>query len=215
MNVDKILKIGDEIRVKSEHSSFISTVEDISGEEQFTVSGGIGGILPGEKCMVSCVNERGLYMFETRAEFCGAAILALRAVGEFRKVQRREAFRVRESVEVRARKKAGPVVPTGKWINTYTVDISETGMLLRFPEECAEGQMLELVVHISVLGMNEVLNKLTGKVVRCIPAEHKTFKCLLGIRFEDLPDKARNAIIKLAVLSQRSKLAYKQPKRYQ
>lgn len=215
MNVDKILKIGDEIRVKTEHGSFISTVEDISGEQEFTVSGSVSGVLPGEKCMVSCVNERGLYMFETRAEFCGAAILALRAVGEFRKIQRREAFRVRESVEMRVRKKAGQGAAQAKWVNTHTVDISETGMLLRFPEECAEGQILELVAHINVLGMNEVLNKLTGKVIRCLPAEHKTFKFLLGVHFEDLPDKARNAIIKLAVLSQRSKLAYKQNKRYQ
>jgi hypothetical protein len=30
-----------------------------------------------------------------------------------------------------------------------TVDISETGMLLKFTEECAPGQFMELILHSS------------------------------------------------------------------
>jgi hypothetical protein len=73
---------------------------------------------------------------------------------------------------------------------------------------------MELTLRINLYGINDVITKVKSRVVRCIAIRHKEFPYLLGIRFEDLQEKARDSLIKLVVLSQRSKLTYKNLKRY-
>lgn len=221
MNLDKLLKTGDEVRVKCGDSNFITTIDETIAEDTFTILAPLDFVQlrvvkPGERCSLSCVTERGLCMFETLVSDVRnsqeVTVIELKATSSYKKIQRREAFRVRENIEVKVRKKTADL--NAKWINTNTVDISETGMLLRYDESCTPGQVLELIVRIDLFGMNEVLPKIKGRVARCFTTGNKKHEYLLGIRFEELPEKARNAIIKLAVLSQRSKLAYKQIKRY-
>ncbi len=129
-------------------------------------------------------------------------IIHIRASDEVRRVQRRQAFRVRENVTVNARKKSDDIHPDGKWVKTKTIDIAELGMLLRFDEDCEYGQEMEMTIRLNLFGINEVIPKVKGRVVRCISTKNKEFGYLLGIRFEDIPEKARDALIKLVVLSQ-------------
>jgi len=223
VNLDKIIGTGNEIRIKSEKGSLITIIDDVIGGDIFTILGSLDPMhqlfmKPGETFLVSCVTERGLYMFEVLVNDVlhtnNVITIELKAVSDYRKIQRREAFRARESIEVNARKKAQGDEAAGKWVNTQTVDISETGMLLKFTEDCVIGTALELVVKIDALGIKEVLPKINGKVIRCTATGSKKHGYLLGLQFEELPEKARNAIIKLVVLSQRSKLTYKHIKRY-
>lgn len=217
MKLEKILKTGDEVRIKSESDVYITTVNEVTGEDAFSIvapykNGRQIALLPNEFISISCVTERGLYILEARVtgvdKTSNVIVIHLKTLGEGRRVQRRQAFRVKESVMVNARKKSGNLSPDGKWVKTNTVDIAEHGMLLRFDESCEIGQELEMTIRINMFGINEVLPKIKGRVIRCISSKNKDFGYLLGIKFEDLPEKARDSLIKLVVMSQRNKLAY-------
>jgi c-di-GMP-binding flagellar brake protein YcgR len=218
VNLENILKTGNEVRVRGERDTFITTIDEVSGEDTFTIlapnkQGGKVTAQPAERFLVSCVTDRGLYLLETRVteidDSSNVLVIHLAVNGEPRRVQRREAFRVRESISVSVRKKSADVVPDGKWVKTCTVDIAELGMLLKFDENCDHGQELEMSMRINLFGLSEVIPKVRGKVVRCISTRNKEYGFLLGIKFEDMPEKARDALIKLVVLSQRSKMTYK------
>lgn len=222
MNLEKILQTGNEVRVKSDTDAFITTVDEITGESTFTIltpyrNGEQIRIPIGTKMYVSCVTERGLYMFEARVtevdDTTSILVFHLATVGELRRVQRREAFRVRENIAVNARKKAVGEAQDGKWVKTNTIDISELGALVKFDEMCEYGQNIELSFRINLFGINEVLPRIKGRVVRCVPTRNKEFGFLLGVQFEDLPEKARDALIKLVVLSQREKMNFKNLKK--
>jgi c-di-GMP-binding flagellar brake protein YcgR len=156
-------------------------------------------------------------MFETRVtevdDSSNVVVIHLAVSSEIRRVQRRQAFRVRENIIVNARK-SSELDPEAKWVKTSTVDIAEMGMLLKFDESCDNGQELEMTLRINLFGINEVIPKVKGQVVRCVSTRNKEFGYLLGIRFEDLPEKARDALIKLVVLSQRNKMTFKHIKKY-
>jgi c-di-GMP-binding flagellar brake protein YcgR len=222
VNLDKIIQAGNEIRIKSEKGGFITSIDEVGGDT-LTVIGSLEPahqlmMKPEEKCLVTCVTERGLYMFETQVikvhKLQNVILVELRAVSDYRKVQRREAFRAREKLAVGVRAVTQEEEKPAEWINTNTVNISERGVLLRFGEECAAGQLMELVISIDSLGMKETLPPISGKVIRCTETSSRQQGYLLGIEFENLPEKARDTIIKLVVLSQRSKLTYKYIKGY-
>ena len=222
MNLENILKTGNEVRVRRETATYVTTIDEVTGEDTFTIlaphsSEGNTAAQLAELCLVSCVTDRGLYMFEARVSgidnSTGVTVIQLTMTGDIRRVQRRQAFRVRENIAVNARKKEDAVSSDGNWIKTGTIDIAEMGMLLKFDEKCDHGQELEMSLRINQFGINEVIPKVKGKVVRCTATRNKEFGFLLGIRFEDLPDKARDALIKLVVLSQRNNLTYKNTKK--
>jgi c-di-GMP-binding flagellar brake protein YcgR len=208
-----------------EHVSFSTIVDDIIDDDTLAILAPLKkerqeAVKPGESLRLTCVTELGLYMFDaqlkrsyTRGLVC---VLEVRALGEIKMIQRRESYRARESIEVSVRKVVTDPDTNqeriGKWVKTRTIDVSETGMLVRFNEECEENQKLEIVFRLKNHGLNEVLPKITGKVTRCVDNGSKQFGYFLGVHFTDVPEKARNALLKLVVLSQRSKMAYK-PKR--
>ncbi len=221
MNTVKILEDVIEVRVMGEHVSFMTTIDDITGDDSFSIIGPLkeeqqSSIKTGEKLRLTCITERGLYMFEavlTRVYHRNQLIIyELQVQGEIRKIQRREAFRARESVEVSVRKILTEQDKVSKWVNTHSVDISETGMLLKFNEECAVGQLLEVIIRIKKYGINEVLPYITAKVVRCTANGNIQFGYFLGISFTEVPERAKNILLKLVVLSQRNKVVYN-PKR--
>jgi c-di-GMP-binding flagellar brake protein YcgR len=218
MKLDRILKTGDEVRIKSETDIFVTTVDEVTGEGAFTIlapykQGRQIILMPNEIISVSCVTEKGLYMFEASVteidNTSNVIVIHLRVTDEVRRVQRRQAYRVKENVTVNARRKSDDRNPDGKWVKTSTIDIAELGMLLKFDENCDDGQEMEMTIRLNMFGINEVIPKVKGKVVRCVSTRNREFGFLLGIRFEDLPEKARDALIKLVVLSQRNKLSYK------
>mgnify|MGYP001173737584 CR=1 FL=1 len=223
MNLNRILQAGNEARIKNEKVSMITSIDEIVSEDTFTILAPPEPehrliMKPGEMFMVTCVTDRGLYMFEIQVTDVisenNVTTIELRAVSDCKKIQRREAFRARESIGVSVRKKPREGEKAAKWVNTRTVNISETGMLVRFNEKCAAEEILELVIRIDNLGIREVLPKVLGKVARCTETGNTQFGYFLGVEFLDLPEKARNTVLKLVVLSQRSKLTYKHIKRY-
>lgn len=214
---------GTEVRIKSKNDTFITTIDEVTGDDTFTIlapykGGQLIAVFPKETFSVSCVTDRGLYMFDAIVTDVDTAtnvtIIHLKITGEIRRVQRRQAFRVRENITVTARKLADENSPAGKWVKTNTIDVGERGVLLRFDEYCEYGQTLEMTLRISVYGINTVISKVKGTVMRCFPTRNKEFGFLLGIRFDDLPEKARDALIKLVVLSQRDKLTYNNEKKF-
>lgn len=218
MKLEKVFKTGNEVRIKSETYTFITTIDEITSDKTFTIlaphrEGDQIVVKPGEILLVSCVTERGLHMFEARVtevdRSSEIAVIHLAIGGDVRRVQRRQAFRVRENVTVNARKKSDDPHQDGKWVKTNTIDIAELGMLLKFNEDCEHGQEIEMSLRINLFGINEVIPNLKGTVVRCMPTRNREYGYLLGVRFEDLPEKARDTLIKLVVLSQRNKLTYK------
>lgn len=222
MKLDKILKTGNEVRIKSQTDTFITTIDEIISEDDFAIlapykQGQQIIIKPDEVLSVSCVTDRGLYIFEacvTEVDNSSSVIvIRIKALGEIRRVQRRQAFRVRENLTVNARKKSDDMKPDGKWVKTNTIDIAELGMLLRFDEDCDFGQEMEMTIRLNMFGINEVIPKVKGRVVRCVSTKNKEYGFLVGIRFEDIPEKAKDALIKLVVLSQRNKLSYKSIKK--
>lgn len=221
LNLEKILKTGNEVRIRSDKDTFITTVDEVTGENTFTIlapfrQGRQIMVRPGDHHYISCVTDRGLYLFDARVtridDSSVVVVIHVEVSGEVRRVQRRQAFRVRESISVNARK-ADDAGSDGKWIKTSTVDIAELGALLKFDEDCEDGQELEMTLRINLFGINETIPKVKGKVVRCMSTKNKDYGFLLGVKFEDLPEKARDALIKLVVLSQRNKLTYKNVKK--
>lgn len=218
MKLEKVLQTGNEVRIKSETYTFITTIDEITSDKTFSIlaphrEGDQIAVKPGEILSVSCVTERGLHMFEARVTEVDSSseivVIHLAVGGDVRRVQRRQAFRVRENVSVNARKKSDDPDQDGKWVKTNTIDIAELGMLLKFNEDCEHGQEIEISLRINLFGINEVIPNIKGTVVRCMPTRNREYGYLLGVRFEDLPEKARDTLIKLVVLSQRNKLTYK------
>lgn len=223
MNLDKVIKSGNEVRIKSDYGYFTTIVDEVMGNDTFSILGPIDReqkrmVKLGDKYYVSCFTETGMFVFEAVIRELDSsfnrAIIQLKSTGPYTKIQRREAFRAKEHIDVNARKRADEAALAKRWLKTNSVDISETGMLLRYDEDCPIGQEVELIIRVNRFGINEVLPNIKGKVVRCIQTRNKDYEYLLGLKFESLPEKTRNVIIKLVVLSQRNKLRYKHVKEY-
>ncbi len=225
VNAARIWESASEVRVMGEHVSFSATVDEIIDDNTLAILAPLKkeqqeAVKPGESLRLTCITELGLFMFDARLQRSYmrglVCIFEVRALGEMKRIQRRESYRARESVDVSVRKVVADPDSNqervGKWVNTRTIDISETGMLLRFNEECSDNQKLEIVFRLKNHGLNEVLPKITGRVTRCVENGSKQFGYFIGVQFTDVPEKARNTLLKLVVLSQRSKMAYK-PKR--
>jgi len=221
VNLERILKTGHEVHLKGRWGNFAASLYKVTGKDTITVlvPGGNGCMVDnGDKYSVSCITDRGIIMFEAHViDFDDSGkntIIELKADGEYSCLQRREAYRVRERIEVNARKRVEGPGPTEKWAKTTTVDISETGMLIRYDERCQEGQIMEFAIRIKMFDINETFPIIRGRVVRCIETNRKKCKYLLGIAFEDLPEKCRDVLIRLVILSQRSQLTYRNLKEH-
>lgn len=216
MDISRVLRNGDEVRVGAGKAFFISKVFDITGESSFIILRQIGVETPkrGDVYSVTCVTERGIYLF--KAEVTGVtdypAAIGLKAKNEYVKMQRRSTFRVRETLPVKVL-----VLTSGMgtdWVETATVDISESGALLKYGSRCAAGQRIILDIRINRLGVDVSIPAIKGRVVRCIKVDGKDPGYLLGIEFEDTSERARNEIMRFVVLSQRSKMKDQHVKRY-
>lgn len=216
MDVVRILETVIEVRVMSRISNYATSLDDIIDDKTITIVAPPKNehnevILVGDKLRLTCVTERGLYMFDTEVIKTymrnSVSILEIRITSEMRKLQRREAFRARENVDVSIRLIMTEEDKVSRWFNTRTIDISETGALIRYPDMCAEDTNLEIIIKLNNQGLCEVLPKLTGKVVRCTAANNNQ-GYFIGVRFHDVPERAKNLLLKLVVLSQRSKLIY-------
>ncbi len=216
MDVVRILETVLEVRVISEHSNYATNLDDIIDDKTLSIVAPaksefneVPGV--GERLRLTCVTERGLYMFDAVVSKTfmrnSVNILELKITSEFRKVQRREAFRAREAVDVSIRMIFTEEDKVSKWINTHTIDISETGALIKLPEQYAIDTHIEIIIRLKNHGLNEVLPKIEGKVVRSTPANNN-LGFFIGVRFTAVPDRAKNLLLKLVVLSQRSKLIY-------
>ena len=222
MRFDIILKPGNEVRVKSDHGNYISSIDEVTEHDVIKILEPRDRttrllVKPGEKYSITCVNESGLFMFETQVSGVDhsnkVVIVELKTVGECTRIQRRQAFRTREKIDISVRKKPEES-ELGDWVKTTTVDISELGTLIRYSQACEIGQDMELILRINKFGINTVLPIITGKVVRCMETRNKELPYLVGVRFDELAEKTRRLILRLVVLSQRDKLSYGQAKEF-
>ncbi|MPM92508.1 hypothetical protein SDC9_139643 [bioreactor metagenome] len=222
MQLDRILSPGNEVRVKNEINGFITFIDDIvdgailvpvpaAGERRVLVK-------PGERYLISCVTDLGLYMMETEVGEVSLSdnvtMAELRVISNYKKIQRRDAFRANECIAVSVRRKEREGEAPYPWVNTQTVDLSETGVLLKYNEPCEPGWTMELVLHLDKYGVKETLPRIVCSVARCVKTDSRQFEYLIGMRFEEMNEKTQDTLIKFVVLSQRSKLTYKQGKGY-
>jgi hypothetical protein len=79
--------------MKNETGSFITRIDEVIGEDSFTVLAPLEGeqrliMKPGETFLVSCVTDRGLYMFEVlikAADYSQAvATMELKAISDYK-----------------------------------------------------------------------------------------------------------------------------------
>lgn len=214
INLEKTLRVGNEVRFKCGEAGFITVICDIIDNNIIKIMLPTNSkesviIFRGEKYNLICVNEKAMYMLETMVKDVYALhevmVLELEALSNT-KIQRRDAFRVCESVKVKFRQIMSETIPLETWKTTRTVDISETGVLIKSDGPLTLGQQLEIILDIDTLGIRETLTDIKGKVVRC---SHKQKRYFVGIKFDNISKKAKDTIIKLVVLSQRNKLSYK------
>lgn len=219
INLEKTLKVGNEVRFKCNNVGFITVICEIIDNSIIKIMLPTNNkesviIFRGDQYNIICVNEKAMYMLETTVRDVYALeqvmVVELEAHSNT-KIQRRDAFRVNESVKVKYRKVYSENAFDEEWEATRTADISETGMLIKAKEPLALGQKLDLIIDIDTLGLRDTLMGVKGKVVRCINKQQKG--TYLGIKFENLPKRAKDTIIKLVVLSQRNKLSHTNFKR--
>ncbi len=213
IDLEKTLRAGNEVRFKCNNVGFITVICEIIDKNVIKILVPADSkepfiIVRGEKYNITCVNEKAMYMLETVVRNVHSLhevfVVELEALSNT-KIQRRDAFRVNESIRVKYRKLLSEDDPEEIWKTTRTVDISETGMLIKVNEPLALGQHLDIILDIDTLGIRETLPNIKGKVVRCSGKQKGFF---MGVKFESMPQKAKDTIIKLVVLSQRNKLSY-------
>lgn len=223
MQLERILSPGNEVRVKNEVNRFITYIESIEDGSTIFVPVPPAGerylpVKAGERYLISCVTELGLYMMETEvrgvAKSDNVLMAELRVVSDYKKIQRREAYRASERIETEVRRKVGPGEEPQPWVKTQTVDLSETGALVKSGRPCDPLWRMELVLHLDKYGMKETLPPIVCKVARCTKTDGWKFEYLVGLQFDEMNDKTRDTLIKFVVLSQRSKLTYKPGKGY-
>ncbi|NCB50703.1 MAG: hypothetical protein EOM54_02300 [Clostridia bacterium] len=216
MDFSRILRYGDEVRVSAGNINFVSKIFDVTGKSSFTILRQIGVAPPetGDIYLVTCVTEMGMYIIkaEVTGLYDSPAAIGLQSKSEYVKLQRRSTFRAKEFLPVKVFESSDSV--SSEWVETTTADISESGMLLRYNRKCVVGSSIRLIVHLNRFGMDVSLPTIKGKVVRCIGTSGEKPGYLVGIEFENLPESARNEIIRFVVLSQRDKMKDPQGKRY-
>lgn len=217
MRLDRFIRRGDEIHCKGKDNEFVSKIISFIDEDTFTADLPSGSMIirKGDIYEVSCITETGIHKFETTVIECkdpqSSNCLNMKVIKYRNLIQRRETFRVAENLSVEMCKVSDEASVPCKWQKTTTLNISEMGMLVKFNEPCEPGQKVIFNLYIDLLGIKTQFNNLSGEVVRCNEIGKKK-EYLLGINFTGIPDRAREEIMKLVILSQRESLAHKKYK---
>ncbi len=212
MNFQTKIKSGDVVRLKGATSYATTTVDEVLAEDRMSVlelwgNGTRHIVHVGESYNVTCVTERGLYVFDahiTLADYSQTvARIELTRDSDWRKVQRREAFRLKAALRVRVRRMPNPEQPEEMWFETQSIDISETGIQILYDADCKEGDLLQVSIELNKFGILETLPPLDARVVRIYETGHKGGRRIIGLRFEKMPEYAAGVIWKLVMLGQR------------
>lgn len=212
MNLQTKVKSGDVVRLKSAGSYSTTTIDEVLADDRISIlepwGEGVRHIVHvGESYNVTCVTERGLYVFNgqiTLADYSQTvAHIELACDGDCRKIQRREAFRLKTMLRVRVRRMPRTDQPEEMWIETQSIDISETGIQIIYDADCKEGELLQIVIELNKFGIAETLPPLDARVVRLYETGRKGGRRMIGLRFEKIPEYAAGVIWKLVMLGQR------------
>ena len=212
MKLAKLIRSGDEVHCAGGQYHFVSKFRSFSSEDTFSIKRPPVSlrVKPGDKFLVSCITEAGIFHLETvvvapeEQQTFNEIFMKITKCRDM--IQRRENFRVKENIAVEICK-SKETADEHQWVKTETLDISESGIFVKFNEFCEEGQPVKINVHFNQYGVDDDFYNLSGIVVRCVRCDKKSHDYFLGIKFVDLPIKARNEIIKLVVLSQRDSLS--------
>ncbi len=212
MNLQTKVKSGDVVRLKGMASYSTTTIDEVLADDRISIlepwgEGARHIVHVGENYNVTCVTERGLYVFEghiTLADYSQTvAHIELACDSECRKIQRREAFRLKTMLRVRVRRMPRAEQPEEVWIETQSIDISETGIQIIYDADCREGDLLQVSIELNKFGIAETLPSLDARVVRRYETGHKGGRRMVGLRFEKMPEYAAGVIWKLVMLGQR------------
>ena len=212
LKLEKLIRSGDEVRCSGSRYDFVAKFWSFSSDDVFSIKRPSANVKvkPGDQFLVSCITEAGIYNLETVViepeEPQSPNDITMRITRCHDLIQRRDTFRVRESIPVEICKR-GEFPDACQWVETETLDISESGMFVKFKESCEPGQPVKINMHLNLYGVSDDLSNLRGTVVRCVRFDKKKHGYFLGIKFVDLPTKARNEIIKIVMFSQRDRLS--------
>jgi len=189
----------------------------------------------GEEIQISCITEVGLLLFRANVQKAekdgGVGVMTVKVVGAIKRVQNRSAYRAKLSIEVlikidpnapnileaekddkvpkavldRMRElRIAKGIPEG-WIKTYTINISENGMLIRAENGTRLSGDLEIILIINQFGIHETITGIHGRLARYFMGGRKETDLFAGIEFLDLPDRVKTLLMKLVFQSQRLK----------
>ena len=168
----------------------------------------------GEPVLLSLTTEDGVTLMSAEVERVRRRprlLLQLRcAAGDTVKQQRREYFRVRQTVNLRV--SLGSRVAAGRFIAAEAKDISGGGILIELPgQEVSAGEQVELKVFLP--GENSPI-EMPGRVKRVTEVEGEDgARCEVGIEFTSIDEESREAIIRYLFRAERNRLEQRKRKR--
>jgi c-di-GMP-binding flagellar brake protein YcgR len=235
MDLMKFLKTGGRARIYVNNHEYQTIFDDVQDSEHMTfMIPSEYRPFEGEEIIVSCITEVGLLLIHAQVikviRENATNVMMVKVTEDIKRIQNRAAYRAKVSVEVLIKVdrnapdpelekdervprsvlekmreiRMAKGVPEG-WIKTYTINISETGMLVRVESGTKLSGDLELILRINQYGMHELLTGIHGRLARCFVGGRKETDLFAGIQFVEIPDRAKTLLMKLVFQSQRTK----------
>lgn len=216
MDISKIIKVGDIAQIQSHKAVYTSIIDDVVDENTLSITQPLcvqRKLIPkvDEKYEIHFLSSRGIVICQAvviKTEYeATVPSITFRIAAEPRRIQRRECYRASIILDTMIKHVDKGNPEEQKWNKARTLDISETGMLLLYGNECAVGENLECQIFLDKFGFNEVLTKLQGVIVRILRPERKGDIYRIGVRFIDVPDRVRYTLLKFITYSQRKDIS--------
>lgn len=213
MNLMNVFKGGDKILISDDGKEYSTLIDEIFDDANFSIlqpfyKGRSVSLELGQEYKFTCIKGGGLHYFNAiviRSDLSGQVnITYVRYTGNYLRLQRRSAYRVRVQLDVQVRKQAEKNEPSGEWEHARTLDISETGMRVRLGPNFDKGDVLQCNITINQCDICTTLPTITGEIKRSSPLQNKANESICGVEFISIDDKAQDILLKLVMRSQRN-----------
>ena len=203
MDPSKFLSIGEQIDIEIEGRQYKSDVQDIDWRDAIRVSQPMQRqtpvfIPPRSEVKVVFYRPNGMFEFPARAigtaEHESIRMIRLEMLEEPQKYQRRMNFRVPLRMPVTSVVTSELTASHNFYsFNSYSIDLSESGMGLYAPQSYPLGARMRVEFSIAFEGEEEQLS-LTSDVARCTWPKKIGEQFVLGIKFADVSDKTQRLL---------------------
>lgn len=192
------------VRRRDESIEYPTRVEDLD-ERQFKVAvpTEAGNIPVGSIVCLEFANEGGAFSFVSRVlgyEQTPVPVMVLQKPDKMERMQRRDYVRLEANITIDYSMLFTAAGDNGKRVRTQAKDISGGGLLFRAPGRLPLGTRLDVVLILDGTSIHTV-----GEVVRELPDMDTQEGNWLGLRFVDIDERDREAIIRYIFNQQRER----------